>query len=290
MIRKLMLGAAAAALIAPAAFAELQKGEQTCINKINKDGVKVQAAQLKVNDKCVKDEVKKGVAGDANTCIEADPKGKVAKKRAKTASDEGKKCTGDDLPGVFFTDSTTVNDAAEETAKALHRDIFGPTLDSLLSCHGNDDECKCHTKVINRVSKLARAMSKIWLKCKKAAMKDGKDPFSAGGADMNSQLEQCVTNAALTGGLSVASDTKGKISKATGQLEDTANQFCSVNSSIDEFATGACSGFSDPGNPMDGAGFSQCARDHVECRFCEMVNGADALGIDCDAWSGITCP
>ncbi len=267
------------------AFAELPSAEQICISIMNNDGLKVQAAQLKVNDGCVKDGVKTG--SDANACIEADAKGKVDKKRDKTDSDATKKCIP--APSVFYAGPTATNDAAEESAKALLRDVFGPTLGALQLCDTNPDECICQTKVINRVSKLERAIGKTWLRCKKAAMKDGKEPFATGGAELNAELEQCVTNGLLTGGLSVESDTKAKISDATSQIEATAAQFCAANSVVDEFAGGACAGYSTPPT-IDAPGLADCLRDHAKCRFCEMVNASDALGINCDAWVGIACP
>jgi hypothetical protein len=269
-------------------WAELPKAEQICINKINNDGVKVQAAQLKVNDGCVKDAVKTQLSpgGPANTCLETDAKNKVGKKRDSTTNDIVKKCSG--APSIFFTGAVVTNDAAEDSAKALVRDTFGPALESLQSCDTNPQECACQVKVINRVSKIERAMGKIWLQCKKSALKNGKEPFAVGGATANGELEQCVTNAALAGGLSVAADTKSKISNATAQLQDTAEQFCGAGVA-DEFASGVCAGFSTPPS-VDGAGLASCLNAHAKCRFCEMVNTTDALAVDCDAFAGITCP
>jgi len=285
-IRRLLVGAGIFALIVPvAALAEFPKLEQLCINKINKDAVKVLAAQLKVNDGCVKDEVKKGTDGDA--CMDLDAKGKVLKKRAKTVSDEMKKCTANP-PSAFYTSAVIANDAAEAAGKALHRDAFGAGLAALQSCDTNPEECLCQRKAINRVTKLERTLTKLWLKCKKAAMKNGKDPFTSGGAELNSDLQQCITNGALPGGLSVESDTKGKVVKATSQLSATATQFCGAGTE-DEFAGGACGGFSTPPT-IDGPGLASCLRDQAQCRFCEMVNTVDALSTDCNAWVGITCP
>lgn len=289
MQRKVLIGLAVAAMVVPAAvWAELPNAEQICINKMNSDGVKVQAAQLKLNDGCVKDAVKTqlvpGPAADA--CIELDAKGKVAKKRASTTADITKKCGT--TPSIFFSGDTVTNDAAENGAKALVRDVFGPTLGALQSCDTNASECACQVKVINRLSKMERAMAKIWLQCKKAALKGSKEPFVPVGAITNAELEQCVTNAALTGGLSVAADTKGKIASAKDQLRDSAEQFCGAGA-VDEFAGGECAGFSTPPT-IDGAGLADCMEELAKCRLCEMVNLTDALAIDCDAWAGTTCP
>jgi hypothetical protein len=286
MSRKLLIGLAFVSLAAPSTlWAELPKAEQICINKINSDGVKVQAAQLKVNDGCIADAVKTQLSPGpaANACVEADPKGKVQKKRLKTTSDITKKCGT--TPSIFFTGDVSANDAGEDGAKALTRDAFGATLGALASCDTNAAECACQVKISNRLSKLERAMAKQFLACKKDAMTAG-GVFSPTGATSNAQLEQCVTNAAVP--LSVQADGKQKISKAKGQLKDSADQFCAAGS-LDEFAGGACSGFSNP--PMlDSTGLANCLEDQAQCRLCEMINDTDALAIDCDVWAGTTCP
>ena len=127
MSRKVIFGLVVAALAAPATlWAELPKAEQTCINKINSDGVKVQAAQLKVNDGCIADAVKTQLAPGpaANACVEADPKGKVAKKRRQDDVGHHQEVRPP-APSIFFTGDVITNDAAEDSAKALARDVFG---------------------------------------------------------------------------------------------------------------------------------------------------------------------
>lgn len=288
MSRMLLIGMTLAGLVAPSVMlADLPKAEQICINKINSDGVKVQAAQLKVNDSCIADAVKTQLNPGpvADTCVESDPKGAVNKKRLSTTADITKKCSG--TPSIFFAGDTVTNDAAEDGAKDLARDVFGAGLSALKSCDTNAPECACQVKVSNRVSKLARAMAKIWLQCKKNAL-TANGAFAPSGATTNAQLEQCVTNAALAGGLSVAADTKGKIGNAKAQLQTTAGQFCG-SGSVDEFAGGACAGFSTPPT-IDAAGLATCLASQAKCRFCETVNETDVLAIDCDTWVGITCP
>lgn len=266
-------------------LAELPKADQTCINKINNDGVKVQAAQLKVNDGCIADAVKTSLTPgtQANACIGTDPKGQVQSKRLKTTADVTKKCAT--APSIFYSGDTTTNDAAEDNARALARDVFGPTLGALQSCDTNAAECACQVKLSNRVSKLARAMAKQFLACKRDAM-TAAGAFAPGGADTNAELEQCVTNAGL--GLSIAADTKQKIAKAKQQIVDSASQFC-AKGTADEFATGACAGISNPPT-LNASNLATCLENQVQCRLCEMINDTDVLAIDCDAWAGITCP
>jgi len=290
MSRKVIFGLVVAALAAPATLwaVELPKAEQTCIGKINGDGIKVQAAQLNVNDGCIRDAISTQLVPGpvADACIEADTDNKVGKKRGKTTADIPKKCAP--APSIFFTGDTVTNDAAEDSAKALARDIFGPTMGGLLSCDTSANECACQGKISNRLSKLERAMAKIWVQCKKAAMKATKPAFTPNGATTNAELQQCVTNAVLPGGLSVAADGKGKIGKAHDQLRDSADQFC-AKGSLDEFAGGECAGFSTPPT-IDSTGLANCMENQARCRLCEMINLTDALAIDCDTWVGITCP
>lgn len=289
MRRTILIGGLIAAVAAPGAlWAELPKADQGCINTMNKDGVKVQAAQIGVNNNCTKDAVKQSLspAPVANACIEADPKNKVGKRKGKTTGDAAKKCSSP--PSIFFSGAATTNAASEESAKGLLRDMFGPTLSALQSCDTNGNECKCQVKVASRVGKMERAMASTWLRCKKAAMKGNKDPFVPAGALSNADLEQCIDNPLLAGGHSVASDTKGSVAKTAALTKKSAEQFCAAGA-VDEFAGGGCAGFSTPPT-LDGDGLRDCLQAHAKCRLCEMVNITDALSVNCDAFAGISCP
>jgi len=271
------------ALFASVASALPQGKDQIkCINKINKDAIKVQAAQGKANAACVKDFVKGSLSGPnaADNCVLDDPKDKVEKKQQKIISDENKKCLPAQLPDFGYTSGMTAGTVAYQVEVDLIRDVFGNPVDGgLFICDTHPDECLCQRQTIDRVEKLFRAMSKLWVKCKKAALAIGKDPFSAGAADI-SELQQCVTNGAIP--LSVQADTKGKQAAGETQLGDTIAQFCTPGGN-EEFP-GVCTGLS-------GAALVTCLRDQVECRFCKMVNGVDAATIDCAAWSGsASCP
>lgn len=271
-------------LVAGAAVAQPQgNAEQKCINKINKGVSKVHAAQGKLNSGCIKDAVNEKIP-DADACIAADPKGKVAGKKAKLEADDLKACASAS-PDFGYTSGVFAGSAAAQAELDLIHDLYGnPVQSGLYICDTNPAECLCQRQVNGRVNKLFRAMSKIFLKCKNPALAIGKDPFPMG-ASSAADLAQCISNAGV--GLSVQADTKGKVSAGTQQLQDTAQQFCFTTSN-NEFAGGVCNGFD--GNP---AGLAQCIRDRVECRFCNMYKAADALGagIDCAAWSGAAgCP
>jgi hypothetical protein len=248
-----------------------------CINKVNKAASKVQAAQGKANAACVKEFVKGSISGPnaADNCVLDDPKDKVEGKQQNVLNDESKNCLTGELPDFGYTSGVTAGTVAKQVEVDLIHDVFGNPVDSgLFICDTNPDECLCQRQAVDRVEKLFRAMSKLWVKCKKAALAIGKDPFPAGAADI-SELQQCVTNGSIS--LSVEADTKGKLAAGELQLSDTIGQFCTAGGN-EEFP-GVCAG-------QSGAALASCLRDQTECRFCKMVNGVDAATIDCAAWSG----
>ena len=79
------------------------KGQQKCLNTMNKDGAKVAATQGKEITSCIKN-AGKGKESDVDACLTRDGKGKVAKTASKTAADYDKSCLPEPpdfgLPGV----------------------------------------------------------------------------------------------------------------------------------------------------------------------------------------------
>jgi hypothetical protein len=264
-------------LSAGSAWAQLGNLEQKCVNTINKDTIKVQAAQGKLDTGCVKNFVKTGASADA--CVTADAKGKVAGKKDKTSADDMKKCSGN-IPSFAYTGATTANAAAVQAEMNLLHDQFGTPADSgLFSCDTQPAKCLCQRQVVDRVEKLFNAMSAEFVRCKNAALAIGKLPtLNMGkGASSPSDIGKCITDGTI--GLSVQADPKSAVSKAETQLTDTQTKFCMGG----EFDAGACTG-------LTGATLIDCLANHIKCRFCEMANAADNLPVDCSTWSGITCP
>lgn len=255
-------------------MAQLGNLEQKCVNTINKDTIKVQAAQGKLDTGCVKNFVKTGSSADA--CVTADAKGKVAGKKNKTTADDVKKCSGN-IPSFAYTGASTANGAAVQAEMTLLHDQFGSPADSgLFSCDTQPAKCLCQRQVVDRVEKLFNAMSAEFVRCKNAALAFNKLPAFPNGATSPSDVGRCITDGTI--GLSVQADPKSAVSKAATQLTDTQQKFCMGG----EFDAGACTG--------TGATLITCFEDHVKCRFCEMANAADNLPVDCSTWSGITCP
>jgi hypothetical protein len=259
------------------ASAALTDQQAKCVNKVNKAASKVQAAQGKANAACVKEFVKGSLGTTAEACVLNDPKNKVEGKQQNVLNDENKNCIG--TPPTFgYTSGLTAGTVAYQVEVDLIHDVFGSPLDpGLFNCDTEPDACLCQRQAIDRVEKLSRAMSKIFVKCKKGAL--AIDKIFPGGAGNIGQLQQCVTDGAIT--VSVQADTKGKLSSGEAQMAETITQFC-TDGGVEEFQ-GECAG-------LTGATRVTCLRDLVECRFCEMINGVDNAAIDCNAWSGSTCP
>lgn len=277
------LGVFVLAGVLPWAVASAQETsqQQKCINKINKDGIKVEAAQGKENAECVKrannDELPG--ANDAETCLTADERGKVDKKQDKTTADATKFCTAP-LPDFGFTSAGNVNTVTRQAELDLIHDVFGPAPidDGLFSKNPNVNEAVCQRNVIDRVEKLMQSMGREFVKCKKNALKVGKDPFPLG-AMSGEDLEACVNDPGAPN--SVAADTKGKLLKRKDNLLTAITDQCEPTSVSAVSFPGACNG-------NTGMTLQTCLIDLTECRFCKMANAMDGITIDCGLFAGTT--
>ena len=290
-VRRGMLALAALALLPwGAAHADVQSSDQQkCINKMNKDGIKVQAAQGKENAECVKKKANNELPGpaQAETCLTADARGKVLKRTNKTSADETTFCTLD-VPDFGYVSAGTVNAVAKQAELDLIHDVFGPAPidDGLFQSDPNVPEAVCQRTAVVRIEKLMQSMGREFAKCKKNALKINKEPFPDG-AMAAVDLHDCVDEPTALN--SVAADTKGKLAKRKQNLLDTIVNQCDLTSVSTTSFPGACVGLS-------AATLQTCLIDLVECRFCEMVNGMDGLAVDCNAFKNleashlVSCP
>jgi hypothetical protein len=186
------------------------------------------------------------------------------------------------LPDFGYTTGAFVGTTAVQVELDLIHDVFGPAPvdNGLFEKDPNVNEAVCQRNTVDRIEKLMQSMGREFVKCKKNALKVGKDPFPAG-ATQGSDLEHCVNDAGAPN--SVAADTKGKLAKRKQNLLDTITEQCESTSVSATSFPGECSGDT-------GATLQQCLIDLVECRFCKFVNAVDAINVDCNAFSGITCP
>ena len=226
---------------------------------------------------CIKDFAKGKSLSPAATleeCLTADRKGKVAKAKGKTESDEAKKCAGMS-PAFGATDASTVNNAAVQKELNLVHAVFGSDLDVVIATEDlavDKGRSKCQQRVAKSVKKCQDAKLKEFNKCKKLGLKDESIQSFLG-------LQECM-----------GQDPKGKIAKAcdptTGKIRSTINKKCG---SVD-FPGAFPQVIAIPGcGTDDPATLATCLDQIVECQVCLALNQADRLSRDCDEFDdGLT--
>ena len=235
------------------AFGQAQsKNQQGCVNALNKDGAKVGATQGKENTSCIKN-AGKGKESNAQGCLTADSKGKVAKAASKISADFDKKCTAETpttgVPGVFSGTAAAVADAGQDDEIQFVADVFGSDLN--LAILTDKAGSKCQATVSKDSEKIFATYMKGFLKCKKGALKAG------------SSLDACVL------------DDGGKVGKTVSKLSADIGKKC-ADTPVATFAPGLCSGSST-------GDLANCIAERVACRACQMQNRMDGLHVNCDA-------
>jgi hypothetical protein len=268
-------------VVADGAAAQVQgKQQQKCINGINKAATQVQGVQARNNSSCVSDFVLSG--GDAELCVVGDLEGRVEQALGKLEDAEDSRCIPGQLPSFAYSDGLYAGSVAAQSEIDLVHDLYGQPVDNgLLLCAENVDGCKCQRQISKRTAKVSAALSKVFLKCKQARLAGTKGFVQP--ATTASQIAGCVDD--LGNNLSVASDPRGKISKANGAIFKALDSYCFH--SIDNELPGVCGIYQN-----DAAGMAACIERRIKCRFCRMVKAVDDLPmLDCVAFSGDpSCP
>lgn len=246
--------------------------EQRCIRKMNEAGAALVKAQHKLDRKCLTDAAKGkteklGVPATAQACLTNDPKGKVAKRAAKTLSAEAKKCAGFTPLTLFaYEGGAAVNAAGSAEPIALMADLFGADLDATLIPKALDKKgAKCQAELTKAAHALGDRLFKLAVKEKKALLK-GKDDGTLARSDASLQL-QLETY--------LAADDAGKIAKKETRLREMVRKRCK---GVDlDVAVPGCAPSTTPNE------LSACATAFARCRFCRAFNAFDGLALDCDA-------
>jgi hypothetical protein len=253
------------------------KAQQKCITKLNARGMKIHEAQGGNNRKCVKDfSQNKLTTPTGEDCIAADIKGKVAKQSNIAAQQEAKFCVGPGVPDFAYTSALVVSSQGEKAEIDLMHDLFGDPIDGgLFKCDPQVNECFCQRFMITSIEKLMKVIGRVFLKCKKAALKEGKSPFLVGAASA-AEVQACLDDAGTAE--SVAADTGGQILKVFNFLTGTLNDKCEGTGVTNvAFSGPACNGLS-------GNAARDCIVRVVRCRMCLLINAMDGLSADCDAF------
>lgn len=243
------------------------RAQGKCADSNDKNLLKVASKRAKELRGCVKDATKG--KGAAEPCIAADPGRATDKATDKTQRDFQKKCWGMEdgaprFPLFGATEHAQVNAAGVDEEVRILRALFGDDLDTLLSV---GSEGKCQLQVLTQAQKCEQAALKEFRACAKRGRKDGTLVDLAG-------LVACV-----------GADPKGKVEKACdARLRRTIEKKCPADPSGLFLSLAA--------GPVDA--LVTTTRTAVDCQVCRVLDGADALGLDCELYddgaANASCP
>ncbi|MDX2169597.1 MAG: hypothetical protein SF182_21185 [Deltaproteobacteria bacterium] len=268
-------------LVAASASAQLDAAQQKCVNTLNQDAAKLAKAQGKDNLACLKAAGGGKLASGqtADECLLADNKGKIAAARAALSADAAALCVANPpsfgLPGG--TAAAVINAVVRDQSLALLADVLGASLSTgARDCAADKPGCQCQQAIAKAYEKLAATELKVFLGCKKAALKNG--------ATSSAALEDCIDEDADPN--SIDADSKGKIAKKAAKIADAAMKKCATaNTAV--ALPGLCAG-------RTGANLGACVADLVDCRVCAMLNLTDGLAVNCDEFDdgaeNLSCP
>ena len=256
-----MTAAALVLMVGSSAFGQQSKGQQKCINTLNKDIGKTAATAGKNNSSCVKGATK---GSPSATCVPQDGGGKVAATITKAGADESKNaCLGANAPGFDYsaagsgTNSTNATGAAGAALTAevnLFSDTYGTTNTTGVISTTKAD-AKCQAAVTKDLEKSMATRWKSLEKCKKTAVAT---------ATSNASTIACVQG----------TSSDAKVQATVTKLGSDIGKDCVSPVVIATDFPGGCSG-STTGN------LNTCLDGKAACRFCQAMNSIDNLGMDC---------
>jgi glucose/arabinose dehydrogenase len=238
------------------------KAQQSCVRQLNDRFV--QAANAKASQ--VRSCFDKGARGKlpapatVDLCVDDDPKGAFAKRRAKAEAIDTDVCSALS-PDFGYAGADAGIDAALAADLALARDVFGDTLDSGVIPKATDKlAAACQKAVLQSLASCQKTRRNEFMRCKKLGL---KDPAFSGTA-----LAACLD-----------ADPNARVAKAcdptTGRIATRAiANSCSKKMVVLPTAFPGC-------NPADAAALASCL-DTAGCiRTCELFDAADALDANC---------
>jgi hypothetical protein len=179
---------------------------------------------------------------------------------------ENRSCVSLDVPPPFaYTDSATVNAAAEYGARALIYKIFGGSLARdahLATLADSKDTSRCQLEMLRRANKLENTIVKEVNKAKKQALK----------------VEWVLSDTVLAAKLWAVFSSNDRISRAQGMLVKGVDKKCAaLPTPPDAIFAGECS----EGDPSLSE-VEACVIAAARCEACMKINAFDDLNLDCD--------
>jgi hypothetical protein len=233
---------------------------------MNKNGEKVNKAQLKENERCLR--LFQADKFDPQTtfefCTNADEKGRVQRAEKRTRDREERKCDSLGEPPPFaYTNWETVNPAAVNGARELIYKIFGdpPALDGNLVTRADDKEAAgCQLEMLKQADRLENTVLKEFNKAKKKAIKD----------------QTVNSGAALEAELQAVFSLNDRITRAEDRLMRLVDRKCGVlQGPLDTIFPGECGA----PNPSE---VGTCVIAAARREACLKINAFDDLNLNCD--------
>lgn len=243
------------------AEAAVSAGDQACIRAFNQAMRDVAKAQGKAVSRCLKTFASGALTIPPESCMLADPTGRLARSAEKAIAKVGLAC-GSSTPAFGVT---PLDDAAGHAAVgeiSLLRGGMGPSLDEALV--PNAVVAGCQTRVADTMLKCADARRKQYLKCQKSGL--------ANGTISNATT---LTNLCLGNANGTQPDPGGKLAaRCAFKIGQTIDQRCDGVDLADAF----------PGcHTTNPTALAACLDGETGCQLCQLMNEVDGLARDCDA-------
>ncbi len=236
-----------------ASAATLSKPQIRCALGLHAAGARVARAELGRFLACV-DAVAAGKLPAGQTpasCLEADPRGRIAAALAKTTEVAAKRCQ--EPPPFGFQAADAVNDAFARILRV--GDVFGAGLEAVVQKAADKSGARCQRAVARAMASLARTQLKV-------VGAELVHAFSRKGDVTQDDLRACFV-----------ADPAGKLAQAERQAENRAAKACRGTTSAALF-TGGCGGAT-IGEVLT------CAGGEARCGACRALDDAGELGASC---------
>ncbi len=269
--RVVLAGLAGCLLSTQVASAQLPGPVQKCIDNYNNKLRLVSQQAGKTATACIKNATK-GTEMNAESCLVADPTGKIVAKEDKVTElfGDGAKC--DPFPGVIVRPAAIGNAAHVSAITRLMHEMFGNPIGFVSTDKGN---AKCLSKAVQRATQAFTEIVKQQRGCKKDGLKSGT-------VISNATLDtQCGTLALID----PAGKAGGKLGKLEADVQAACNQPGIDLAALFDGLPASCHGTA--------AALSGCLVTHTLCRACIALNYADSQSMNCDIFddgaSNLSC-
>jgi hypothetical protein len=209
----------------------------------------------------------RGSEPDAQRCLSADVRGKIARARDRLASRAAKRCAPP-LPPFGYASPAEIADHAEAEAIGLTADLFGPDLGAAAVARDTSkSDAACQAALAKDANALLATLFRLAERAKAEALQGGKaaPPVTDAGA-----LGQAILDALGDAG-------SRRLGRVTGKLRRRAARKCGAADPA-ALLPGVCA------DAADADALASCAVGRARCRFCRALAGFDALPLDCDAF------